>query len=160
MAQGVGGGTRIGGILAAFNAHYAKRLVSGRSVVIASPVALTLALLALGPQFGFAAFAADPSAPDVARDITVATQGPGDEAALKDAQTAPATCRAFVGSRAKTATLSVKPAADVPPEALAGLHAPAGLDLGAITPEEIAMSILAQMISHRRQGQRLAQRRS
>ncbi len=34
LAQGFGGGTRIGGNLAAFNAHYAKRLVSGRSVVL------------------------------------------------------------------------------------------------------------------------------
>ncbi len=34
LAQGFGGGTRIGGNLAAFNAHYAKRLVSGRSVVM------------------------------------------------------------------------------------------------------------------------------
>lgn len=34
LAQGFGGGTRIGGNLAAFNARYAKRLVSGRSVVL------------------------------------------------------------------------------------------------------------------------------
>jgi len=34
LAQGFGGGTRIGGNLAAFNAQYAKRLVSGRSVVL------------------------------------------------------------------------------------------------------------------------------
>jgi len=34
LAQGFGGGTRIGGNLAAFNAHYARRLVSGRSVVL------------------------------------------------------------------------------------------------------------------------------
>ena len=34
LAQGFGGGTRIGGTLAAFNAGYAKRLVSGRSVVL------------------------------------------------------------------------------------------------------------------------------
>lgn len=34
LAQGFGGGTRIGGNLAAFNAGYAKRLVSGRSVVL------------------------------------------------------------------------------------------------------------------------------
>ena len=34
LAQGFGGGTRIGGNLAAFNQTYAKRLVSGRSVVL------------------------------------------------------------------------------------------------------------------------------
>ncbi len=34
LAQGFGGGTRIGGNLAVFNATYARRLVSGRSVVV------------------------------------------------------------------------------------------------------------------------------
>jgi uncharacterized protein len=34
LAQGFGGGTKIGGNLAAFNANYAKRLVNGRSVVM------------------------------------------------------------------------------------------------------------------------------
>jgi uncharacterized protein len=34
LAQGFGGGTRIAGNLAAFNAQYAKQLVSGRSVVV------------------------------------------------------------------------------------------------------------------------------
>jgi xanthine dehydrogenase accessory factor len=34
------------------------------------------------------------------------------------------------------------------------VKAPAGLDLGAITPEEIAMSILAEITAMRRRGQR------
>jgi xanthine dehydrogenase accessory factor len=36
------------------------------------------------------------------------------------------------------------------------VKAPAGLDLGAITPEEIAMSILAEITVERRRGQRAA----
>jgi xanthine dehydrogenase accessory factor len=36
------------------------------------------------------------------------------------------------------------------PEALATIHAPLGLQLGAVTPEEIAVSVLAEMIAVRR----------
>jgi len=42
----------------------------------------------------------------------------------------------------------------VSPERLASLRAPAGLDLGAITPDEIALPIVAEMIEVRRLGQR------
>jgi xanthine dehydrogenase accessory factor len=63
---------------------------------------------------------------------------------------------AFVGSRRKMSVLRDKlVAADVAPEALDRVKAPAGLDLGAITPEEIAMSILAEITTLRRRGQRI-----
>jgi xanthine dehydrogenase accessory factor len=38
-------------------------------------------------------------------------------------------------------------------ERLAKLKAPAGLDLGAITPDEIAISIVAEIVAARRSGQ-------
>jgi xanthine dehydrogenase accessory factor len=41
-------------------------------------------------------------------------------------------------------------AAGMPEEQLARLHAPVGLDLGAVTPEEIAVSIVAELVAVRR----------
>ncbi|MHA5053215.1 XdhC family protein [Streptomyces sp. SD15] len=42
--------------------------------------------------------------------------------------------------------------ADVPEEHLARLHSPIGLDLGAHTPEETAISIAAEIVAHTHQG--------
>jgi xanthine dehydrogenase accessory factor len=87
--------------------------------------------------------------------IVVATQGTGDAAALRAALTVESRYLAFVGSRQKAAALKAKlEDLGVSPERLASLRAPAGLDLGAITPDEIALSIVAEMIEVRRLGQR------
>ena len=46
--------------------------------------------------------------------------------------------------------LEVLRARAIPDERLQRLKAPAGLDLGAVTPEEIAVSILAEIVARRR----------
>ena len=85
----------------------------------------------------------------------MSTQGRGDEAALKAALAAEADYVAFVGSRRKAEALRAKLSKDgVDPGRLARLKAPAGLDLGAITPEEIALSILSEIVTHYRRGRR------
>jgi xanthine dehydrogenase accessory factor len=89
------------------------------------------------------------------RFIVVATQGRGDEAALTAALAAGADHVAFVGSRKKAEVLKAKLAnRGIAPDRLARLKSPAGLDLGAITPDEIALSILAEIVALRRRGQR------
>jgi xanthine dehydrogenase accessory factor len=89
------------------------------------------------------------------RFVVVSTQGKGDEAALRAAVAIDAEYHAFVGSRRKMAVLRDKlAAAGVGTEVLDRVKAPAGLDLGAIMPEEIAMSILAEITIERRRGQR------
>jgi xanthine dehydrogenase accessory factor len=139
----------------------------------ASPVALSLAAQArqLGYHVALAAPAADLTAvPDAdvvvdgfepsflnnaRRFVVVSTQGKGDEAALKQALAIEATYQAFVGSKRKMAALRDKLIAiGLDPAAIDRVKAPAGLDLGAITPEEIAMSILAEITLERRRGQR------
>jgi xanthine dehydrogenase accessory factor len=85
------------------------------------------------------------------RYIVVSTQGRGDEAALLAALAVEADYVAFVGSRRKAEVLKATLAErGVAAERLAKLKAPAGLDLGAITPDEIAISILAEIVAARR----------
>jgi xanthine dehydrogenase accessory factor len=57
----------------------------------------------------------------------------------------------LIGSRAKVARINDALAAEgMPVECLARVHAPIGLDIGAVTPAEIAVSILAELIAVRR----------
>jgi xanthine dehydrogenase accessory factor len=85
------------------------------------------------------------------RYVVVSTQGRGDEAALPAALAVDVDYVAFVGSRRKAEVLkTAMTERGVAPERLAKLKAPAGLDLGAITPEEIAISILAEIVALRR----------
>jgi len=88
------------------------------------------------------------------RFIVVATQGQGDEAALRAALEAGADHVAFVGSLKKAEKLKEKLAASGMDKArLEGFKAPAGLDIKAVTPEEIALSILAEVVqTHRSRG--------
>jgi xanthine dehydrogenase accessory factor len=87
------------------------------------------------------------------RFVVVSTQGRGDEAALQAALSVDADYVAFVGSRKKAEALRRTLAlAGVDAGRLARLKAPAGLDLGAITPDEIALSILAEIVAVRRAG--------
>ena len=86
-----------------------------------------------------------------ARYVVVSTQGRGDEAALLAALAVDTDYVAFVGSRKKAEALKATLAErGVGAERLAKLKAPAGLDLGAITPDEIAISIVAEIVAVRR----------
>jgi xanthine dehydrogenase accessory factor len=86
-----------------------------------------------------------------ARYVVVSTQGRGDEAALLAALAVDVDYVAFVGSRKKAEALKATLAErGISAERLAKLKAPAGLDLGAITPDEIAISIVAEIVSKRR----------
>jgi xanthine dehydrogenase accessory factor len=149
-------------------------LPSPRLLILgASPVAVALAKLA--PSMGFAiTVAAAPeehqrfdagvsrvlslSPPSEVGDdayVVVSTQGAGDRAALKSTAAMDARYRAFVGSRRKSETLKSELAEEgVSEEALAAIKAPAGLDISAISAEEIALSILAEMVAVRRGPER------
>ena len=82
--------------------------------------------------------------------VIVATQGGGDAKGLAAALESGAGYIGFVSSPKKGARLkeSMKQRG-FPAEAVEAIKAPAGLDIGARTPEEIALSILAEIIERR-----------
>lgn len=84
--------------------------------------------------------------------VVVATQGKRDREALTQALVSPAGYVGMVGSRRKIAALLEQLGSDVPAAAKAALHGPAGLDIGAIDPEEIALSIIGEIVMERRRA--------
>ena len=76
-----------------------------------------------------------------------------DEISLRTVVESPAFYVGMIGSKRRVATvLRHLEEEGVPKEALERVHTPIGLDIGAETPEEIAVSIVAEMIMKRRGG--------
>jgi xanthine dehydrogenase accessory factor len=84
--------------------------------------------------------------------VTIATRGHRhDAAALAAVIRSPAKYVGLIGSRRKVFTiLADLHSRGVPRELLAKIHAPIGFEIGALTPAEIAVSILAELIAVRR----------
>jgi len=90
--------------------------------------------------------------PDASPYVVVATQGVWDEEAVASALGRDALYVGLVTSPTRAAVVRawLREEASIPEERIAALRAPAGLDLGAETPEEIALSILAELVQVRR----------
>lgn len=122
----------------------------GFAVTVCAPAAELASFVAADRRIEGYALPASEAGP---RFVVIATQGRGDETALRAALAVETDYVAFVGSRKKAAALKARlTESGVAPERLAKLKAPAGLDLGAITPDEIAVSILAEIVALRRGG--------
>jgi xanthine dehydrogenase accessory factor len=88
---------------------------------------------------------------DSSASVVVATHGEVDEEVLARVLATPAGYASLVASRKRAAAIvETLRHRGVPPEQLDRLKAPAGLDIGAVTPEEIAVSILAEIVQTRR----------
>jgi xanthine dehydrogenase accessory factor len=75
----------------------------------------------------------------------------GDLACLRWAVTTPARYIGMIGSRRKFIEIcKVLENEGVPGEKLECVHSPIGLDIGALTPEEIGVAVVAEMIAVRR----------
>jgi xanthine dehydrogenase accessory factor len=107
-----------------------------------TPIARALAAVARAADYDVG----EPAAGDAA--LIVASHGVGEEAALADALAGGVPYVALVASPRRAA--AVRASLDVDDALRAQLRSPAGLDIGARTPADIAVSILAELIGARR----------
>lgn len=84
--------------------------------------------------------------------LVIATRGhKGDLACLRWAVSTPARYVGMIGSKRKLVEFfKVLESEGVPASQLERVHSPVGLDIGALTPQEIAVSVVAEMIAVRR----------
>jgi xanthine dehydrogenase accessory factor len=144
-----------------------------------SPTARALARL--GKAMGYSVVAVDPAAepelfPDADQVVTdlgrvprlyapspgprfavVATLGDRDEEAIRDALAMAPAYLGVVASRKRFAQIrETLLAGGVAAPALDAIHSPAGLNIGAARPEEIALSVLAEIVELQRAGAQAA----
>jgi xanthine dehydrogenase accessory factor len=130
-------------------------------IVGGSPMAHTLAELAralgwhtelVGAQ-DFTAASAGKQRADERSMVIVATQGHGDEEMIERAAAMRPAYLGLVASRRRgEAVLGYLAERGVPRDQLDRVHAPAGLDLGRTTHEEMAVAILAELVQLRASG--------
>jgi xanthine dehydrogenase accessory factor len=117
-------------------------------VVGDAPVAA--ALITVGEALGFAMVGGDerdmPEPGDAA--VLVATHGHEEECVLASALRAGVPYVGLVASRRRGE--AVRAGLDVPDELRPLLHTPAGFDIGARTPKEIALAIFAELVAETR----------
>jgi len=125
-------------------------------VVGSSPMAHTLT--ELGRALGWSASLVDgaeftPGDADERSMVVVATQGHGDEEMMERAIAARPAYLGLVASRRRAeAVLGYLTDRGVPEDQLGRVHAPAGLDLGKTSHEEIAVAVLAELVQLRASG--------
>ena len=111
-----------------------------------SPIAA--ALTALAPALGWQVRPWTSGPVPEAAAVVVATHGRDEETVLTEALGAGVAYVGLVASRKRGE--AVLASLDVDGAARARVHTPAGLDIGARTPEEIALSVLAEIVAERR----------
>ncbi len=85
--------------------------------------------------------------------VVIATQHKGDHQSIQRALQSDARYIALIASRKRSRlVMDYLRSEGLEPEQLERVRAPAGLDLGARTPEEIALCVISEIVMERRQG--------
>jgi xanthine dehydrogenase accessory factor len=124
-------------------------------VVGDSPIARALErAAATAGYYALRGDADEAAVPAGAAAVVVASHGEAEEGVLSDALAAGIPYVGLVASRRRGE--AVRAALAVPDQLRAQLHTPAGLEIGARTPAEIAIAILAQVIAEHRAAPAIA----
>ncbi|HUP76142.1 MAG TPA: XdhC family protein [Acidimicrobiales bacterium] len=131
---------------------FLEPVVPAPRVVVVGDTPIARALASIGERLGYEMARGNHAAvgaavPTDAQAVVVASHGRDEEAALIAALDAGVSYVGLVASRARGN--AVVAALDVCAARKAAVHTPAGLDIGASTPEEIALSILAEIVASR-----------
>ena len=124
-------------------------------ITVVGETPIGLALASLGDRLRTSRWRSARGDPQLADDaaLVVASHGRAEESALAAALHAGVPYVGLVASRKRgAAVLDTLRADGVPEELIKRLRTPAGLNIGAVTPEEIALSILAEIVATRRQS--------
>lgn len=109
---------------------------------------IAAALTRLAPGLGYEVDPAPTATPARAAAVVCATHGRDEEEVLAAALASGIDYVGLVASRKRGE--QVVAGLDVDDAAKARVHTPAGLDIGARTPQEVALSILAEIVAERR----------
>ncbi len=116
-------------------------------ILVAGDTPIARALLELAGPLGHAGRSYEGTLPGDTAAVVIASHGRDEEGVLVEALQAGVSYVGLVASRKRGE--SVLAAIDVCATIKSRVHTPAGLDIGARTPEEVALSILAEIISTR-----------
>jgi xanthine dehydrogenase accessory factor len=126
---------------------FLEPIIPAPLVVVAGDTPIARALLELVGPLGHAGTAYEGTLPSDAAAVVIASHGRDEERILVEALHANVPYVGLVASRKRGE--AVLGTLDVCASMKARVHTPAGLDIGARTPEEVALSILAEIISTR-----------
>ena len=117
-------------------------------VLVLGTTPIARAVVSLGAAVGYDVASFDASALDGVAAVVLASHGgPGEDAALQATLAADVPYIGLVASRARGE--GVVSALDLDGADRDRIHTPAGLDIGAGTPEEVALAILAEFVASR-----------
>ena len=114
-------------------------------ILSAGDTPIARALAAVADAAGYDVVSDDPD--ETLAAVVVASHGEGEEELLATALSAGVGYVALVASEKRGA--AVRDSLEVPDALRDQLHTPAGLDIGARTPDEIAIAILAELVAKR-----------